>query len=148
MPRGLIVNRAIVGRRVDVRHDRRILQNLREQRTIAANRDMPNLPVTSRHRRPQPGQKVAGAERKQARLIHDHKVIAAGMARVFVCADSVSSVPVADSMTPGYGDRRTFTSSPDASAISATCRRSSAALPLSKLATAPRQPGRRSGPHR
>ena len=41
-----------------------------------------------------------GAE--TARLVNDHKVIAAGVARV-LSADKVSKLPVSDSMTPGYG---------------------------------------------
>ena len=40
---------------MDVRHDDRIFKNLPKQHAIAANRDMPNLPVPSGHRRPQTG---------------------------------------------------------------------------------------------
>ena len=51
-------------------------------------------------------------------------------------------------MLPGYGERLIRTSSALASAISATCRLNSDAFSLLTLAIAPRQPGRRSGPHK
>ena len=60
----------------------------------------------------------------------------------------VSSFPHADSITPGYGDRRIRTSRPEASAIAATWVRSSDAFSFEIEAIAPRHPGRRKGPHK
>ena len=121
----------------------RISRNRIESPRIEMCRICPFRALTLEDRRPARSSRARSGNRPVSSTRHE--VVARLAWPAFLSAlTCVSSVPVADSIdTRIRTDRRILSSSPDASAISATWRRSSAALPLSKLAIAPRQPGRR-----